>query len=115
MDVDKKIAEWATTSAKMKSLKKKEMDLRVEIVSSFKDLNIGVNNLPEHGIKITAKQTVKIDEELLAHIHDDLNDDELACIGYRAYFKASSYDGIDHKTLDGCLTVTPSAPTMQIL
>lgn len=116
MDVKGKIVAWRKLSSQLKSAKKREMELRIEIVSFFdSELTIGTNNFHEFGIKIAKKQNIKVNEDEFHDAFAEMTDDEQDCFKLKPTLVLSKYKEIDSDAIDAILVSVPAAPTLSII
>ena len=117
-----KLSEWEDTADELKILKSREMRLRKELFEElFPVPKLGVNNLTlneEWILQGTAKETKKVDQEVMANIIDHLSvtaADKAIKITYSINYAAFDFiDDNDQALLLSAVTTKPAAPTLKI-
>jgi len=121
--IAEKTADWIVLQEKLKSIKKQEMDLRVEICSELAaDKPVGTHNFEKDGFKIKVKigENINIDDDAYFNLRQDFTDEEKECVRLKPNLKISEYkkltqaEGYVSGLLDECITVTPATPTLEV-
>jgi len=115
MNTNKKIIEWERVSAQLRTIKKQEMELRVDIVSEFDDLEFGTNYFHEFGIKIVRKQNIKIIESEFDDAYAEMDQSEQKCFKIKPSLIVSKYNEIESDIINSILISTPAAPTISVI
>jgi hypothetical protein len=113
-----RIKEFADLQDQLKSLKKKEADMRVQILDDlFPAAGVGTLNtaIGDYTVKGSFKNSITIDKKMLSVLEKEFSDDELACIEYKPSLSLSKYKLLDISfMLDECLITKPAMPTLEI-
>ncbi len=114
-----KYAKWLQMSTDLKKLKEAEMRYRKELCIEIFEGKIGkMQKIFEfEGYKIVAKNSVstKLDKEAITTMWDDLTDIEKTAIKWEPFLIAKEYKNVNKNSiLQECITVKPSAPTLQV-
>ena len=117
-DLETLILIWDQLNSDLKKLKKKEMELRLEICESLLEgKEVGTHNYKFHGLfaKAVKKNSISLLPEELELLYDDLSEDERDCISFKPMLSQSKYKQLeDSSILDECIIVKPATPTLSV-
>ena len=112
------IEEWMEISEKLKEIKAREAELRVEITESvFPGAGEGTLTAHMHGLKIKGgfKYNRTVDQKLLTDTWSELDSDEQACFQQKFNLVLGKYKENSTPLVDSLITVKPGMPTLTIV
>lgn len=119
-ELDKNIKKWIKLSAKLKEIKKEEMELRVAIASAVRGAQTLPINIKKKSngteIQVLQKEIFNIDAEVLHAIENELSQDEVKAIKYKPSLIMKAYNKLpSNSLLDEAVITKPASPTIKVV
>jgi len=119
MNVDKLLSEYMTTKELFDQYKKKEAELRIELLSALFPNGAGTEKATVNNIEVKGKFGVnyKLSAIELDEIYPLLSEKEQECIIHKPSLVMKMYNSLEEEErsqLDECITTSPAMPSISI-